>query len=73
MEHKFVDLGVAGIITAVFLSVSITMIMTTSTSGWGATVTTMWDLIPIFIVIAAVLGFIELFRHSSGRSGKNRR
>jgi hypothetical protein len=67
VEHKFIDLGVAGIITAVFLSVSIGLIMTTNTTTWTPISVSMWDLIPVFIVIAAVLGFIELFRAGNKR------
>ena len=58
LMNKVVGLAVAGIIAAVLLPVALNQLFQANQSGWGATTITVFNLLPLMIVIAAILGFI---------------
>lgn len=55
-----VQLLVVGLLVAYLLPEAIDAIVNVSTSSWGSAEAGLWDLLPIFIVIGAVLYIIGM-------------
>lgn len=53
-----VGLMVAALLAAFLLPIAIDNVSNTSTTGWDTDVITIWDLLPVMIVLAAFLLFV---------------
>lgn len=55
-----IALTVGGILIAQLLPVAIDQMFTTNTSAWSNETSTLWDLLPLFVIIAALLAVVGL-------------
>lgn len=55
-----VQLLVIGLLVAFLVPVAISEIVDANTTGWGTAETSLWDLLPLFLVFAAVLYVIGM-------------
>jgi hypothetical protein len=53
-----VNLFIAGLLVAILIPVGLKMLWDVDTTGWNATLATIWNLLPLLSVVAVVIGAI---------------
>ena len=57
-----ISLAIALIIMAIMIPIALTEFFHANTTGWGASVIRLWDIIPIFVIITIVMSVISVVR-----------
>ena len=59
---KVIGLFIGAILFASLLPTAITTIVGVNQIGWDAATTTIWDLIPLVLVLVVLMAFLEYYR-----------
>jgi hypothetical protein len=59
---QIVTLFVAVFLMAILLPVAFDQIFNANTTGWDTDTVTIWDLIPLIVVVVIIIGLLAFFR-----------